>query len=61
MDKDAHPDELNDGRLADYPSGCDPATRVTAGIQETWEIHPSEEEQAGKAKKPKKPDGSPRR
>jgi hypothetical protein len=56
MGKDAHPDELNDGLLADYPSGCDPATRVTAGIQETWEIHPSEEEQAEKEKKPKKLD-----
>ena len=41
--------------LADYPSGCDPATRVTAGIQETWEIHPPETEPAGRAKEMKRP------
>lgn len=64
MDNKAHPDELRDGRLADYPSGCDPATRVTAGIQETWEIHPHETEPAGRAKemkRPKRSKGSPRR
>lgn len=55
MDQKAHPDELNGGRLADYPSGCDPAPRVTAGIQETWEIHPPLEEQTGDAKGMKRP------
>lgn len=41
MDKKAHPDESSDGRLADYLTGCDPDARVTAGIQKTWELHPS--------------------
>lgn len=51
MNKKERPEELNDGRLADYPAGYDPATRITAAIQETWEIHPPESDKTEKRKK----------
>ncbi|MGI6125488.1 MAG: hypothetical protein ACOYEF_00830 [Planifilum sp.] len=57
MDQKNPSDELDGGRLADYPSGYDPAVRITAGIQETWEIHPSEKDPARKGKRPPRDSG----
>ncbi len=57
MDQKNPSDELDGVRLADYPSGYDPAVRITAGIQETWEIHPSEKDPARKGKRPPRDSG----